>query len=56
MGRSRPSTSAKETDLELQRPNDRHWKNHFKSDIRSDHHHHRLKIDRRSDQDHVFSK
>jgi hypothetical protein len=33
----------------------RHWKDHFKNDLRSDQDH-RLKIDLRSDQDHVFLK
>jgi hypothetical protein len=33
----------------------RHWKDHFKNDLRSDQDH-RLKIDLRSDQDHVFKK
>jgi hypothetical protein len=32
--------------------NIRHWKDHFKNDLRSDQDH-RLKIDLRSDQDHV---
>jgi hypothetical protein len=31
----------------------RHWKDHFKSDLRSDQDH-RLKKDLRSDQDHIF--
>jgi hypothetical protein len=30
----------------------RHWKDHFKNDLRSDQDHH-IKIDLRSDQDHV---
>jgi hypothetical protein len=33
----------------------RHWKDHFKNDLRSDQDH-LLKIDLRSDQDHVFLK
>jgi hypothetical protein len=31
----------------------RHWKDHFKNDLRSDQDH-RLRIDLRSDQDHMF--
>jgi hypothetical protein len=33
----------------------RHWKDHFKNDLRSDQDH-RLKIDLRSDQDHKLKK
>jgi D-mannonate dehydratase len=38
---------------DIRQVNNRHWKDHFKSDLRSDQDH-RLKKDLRSDQDHFF--